>query len=51
MSDIVPERAAPGFDKTATLMLLLFDAEGGVTVTHDNDSETTQLELEVIFTV
>ncbi|KAF0130007.1 MAG: hypothetical protein FD155_1793 [Bacteroidetes bacterium] len=47
---IVPVRAPPVLDVTDTTMLLLFDPDGGVTATQDKDSETVQLELEVIFT-
>lgn len=51
VSVIVPVRAAPGFIAAFTLMVLLIEPDGGVTVTHDKDSETTHVELEVTFTV
>ncbi|KAF0130011.1 MAG: hypothetical protein FD155_1797 [Bacteroidetes bacterium] len=43
-SVIIPERALPGFAITFTFIRPLFEPDGGVTVTHDKDSDTVQLE-------
>ncbi len=44
VSVIIPVRAAPGFARTDTFILELLDPEVGVTLSHDMDSETVQLE-------
>ncbi len=51
VSIIIPVRAAPGFARTDTLILELFDPDVGVTLSHDKDSETVQVEFEVILIV
>ncbi|KAF0130006.1 MAG: hypothetical protein FD155_1792 [Bacteroidetes bacterium] len=45
---IVPVRATPGFAKTDTFILPLFDPDVGETVTHGKDSETVQVEFDEI---
>lgn len=44
VSVILPVRAAPGFSMTDTFIAELFDPDPGVTLSHDIDSETVQLE-------
>ncbi|KAF0130008.1 MAG: hypothetical protein FD155_1794 [Bacteroidetes bacterium] len=50
VSVIIPVRAEPVLAVAFTFILLLFDPDVGVTVTHDKDSETDQVEFDEIFT-
>ncbi|KAF0130015.1 MAG: hypothetical protein FD155_1801 [Bacteroidetes bacterium] len=51
VSVIIPDRAIPGFVVAETVILPLFDPDEGVTVTHDKDSETVQVEFDEMLTV
>ncbi len=44
VSVIFPVRAVPGFAMTDTFIAELFNPDVGVTLSHDIDSETVQLE-------